>query len=128
MWTAFVISSCLAGVVVIGNRESVFRRLRGLFSYWACGLIALRAGADRHRAEGAACTVYLMPHDPLAEPAGVATKGKGGGKKSKDPQEEKVDTSRGNPVTVVLDDSRVQILAFQDRHSELRVLGAFRAK
>lgn len=74
--------------------------------------------ADRHRAEGAACTVYLMPRDPFAEPLPAQTKGKGGGKKGKDSMQEKADVSRGNPVTVVLDDTRIQLLALQDRHSE----------
>lgn len=59
-----------------------------------------------------------MPRDPFAEPVPVQGKGKGGGKKAKDVQQEKADTSRGNPVTVVLDDSRVHLLALQDRHSE----------
>ncbi|OEH73671.1 eukaryotic initiation factor-2b gamma [Cyclospora cayetanensis] len=65
----------------------------------------------------ATCTVYLMPRDPFAEPTPAPAKGNGDGKKSKGAQQAKVDTSRGNPVTVVLDDSRVQLLALQDRHS-----------
>lgn len=59
-----------------------------------------------------------MSRDPLAEPAAVQAKGKGGGKKAKHVKQERADTSRGNPVTVVLDDSDVQLLALQDRHSK----------
>ncbi|KAL8424287.1 hypothetical protein Efla_002905 [Eimeria flavescens] len=108
---------------VCGTAEAL-QQIRHLittdFIVMSCDLIGhvdFFALANRHRAEGAACTVYIMPRDPLAEPAPLLTKGKGGGKKAKEAPQEKADTSRGNPVTVVLDDSCVQLLAFQDRHS-----------
>lgn len=66
-----------------------------------------------------------MPRDPLAEPAAEQTKGKGGGRKTKETQQEKCDTSRGNPVTVVVDDSGIQLLAIQDRHSEMITSAAY---
>lgn len=83
------------------------------------GMCTFAFCADRHRAEGAACTVYLLPRDPFAEPAAEQTKGKGSGRKSKETQPQKCDTSRGNPVTVAVDDSGIQLLGIQDRHSEL---------
>ncbi|CDI74873.1 eukaryotic initiation factor-2B gamma subunit, putative [Eimeria praecox] len=81
------------------------------------GYVDFFALANRHRTEGAACTVYLMPRDPFAEPAAEQSKGKGGGKKPKETQQAKYDTSRGNPVAVAVDDSGIQLLAIQDRHS-----------
>ncbi|CDJ56867.1 eukaryotic initiation factor-2B gamma subunit, putative [Eimeria maxima] len=108
---------------VCGTAEAL-QQIRHLittdFIVLSCDLIGhvdFFALANRHRAEGAACTVYLMPRDPLAEPAAEQTKGKGGGRKMKETQQEKCDTSRGNPVTVVVDDSGIQLLAIQDRHS-----------
>ncbi|KAL8432753.1 hypothetical protein ACSSS7_004377 [Eimeria intestinalis] len=108
---------------VCGTAEAL-QQIRHLittdFIVLSCDLIGhldFFALANRHRVEGAACTVYVMPRDPLAEPAPAPPKGKGGGKKAKEAPPERVDTSRGNPVTVVLDDSRVHLLALQDRHS-----------
>ncbi|KAL8270470.1 hypothetical protein Esti_005617 [Eimeria stiedai] len=108
---------------VCGTAEAL-QQIRHLittdFIVLSCDLIGhvdFFALANRHRVEGAACTVYIMPRDPLAEPAPAPTKGKGGGKKAKEAPPERVDTSRGNPVTVALDDSRVHLLALQDRHS-----------
>lgn len=60
----------------------------------------------------------MIPRDPFAEPTSVQARAKGGGKKPKEALQEKSDTSRGNPVTVVVDDAGVQLLAIQDRHSE----------
>ncbi|CDJ52826.1 eukaryotic initiation factor-2B gamma subunit, putative [Eimeria brunetti] len=107
---------------VCGTAEAL-QQIRHLittdFIVLSCDLIGhvdFFALANRHRAEGAACTVYLLPRDPFAQPAAEQTKGKGGGKKSKDAQE-KCNTSRGNPVTVSVDDSGIQLLAIQDRHS-----------
>lgn len=65
-----------------------------------------------------------MPRDPFAEETSVQPRVKGGGKKSKEALQEKSDTSRGNPVTVVVDDAGVQLLAIQDRHSEQFVVVA----
>lgn len=108
---------------VCGTAEAL-QQIRHLittdFIVLSCDLIGhvdFFALANRHRAEGAACTVYILPRDPFAEPVPTPAKGKGGGKKAKESQQEKADTSRGNPVTVVLDDSRVLLLALQDRHS-----------
>ncbi|CDJ39527.1 eukaryotic initiation factor-2B gamma subunit, putative [Eimeria tenella] len=108
---------------VCGTAEAL-QQIRHLittdFIVLSCDLIGhvdFFALANRHRAEGAACTVYLMPRDPFAEETSVQPRVKGGGKKSKEALQEKSDTSRGNPVTVVVDDAGVQLLAIQDRHS-----------
>ncbi|CDI77148.1 eukaryotic initiation factor-2B gamma subunit, putative [Eimeria acervulina] len=108
---------------VCGTAEAL-QQIRHLittdFIVLSCDLIGhvdFFALANRHRAEGAACTVYLLPRDPFAEPAAEQTKGKGSGRKSKETQPQKCDTSRGNPVTVAVDDSGIQLLGIQDRHS-----------
>ncbi|CDJ30201.1 eukaryotic initiation factor-2B gamma subunit, putative [Eimeria mitis] len=98
---------------VCGTAEAL-QQIRHLittdFIVLSCDLIGnvdFFALANRHRAEGAACTVYLLPRDPFAQPIAEQTKGKGGGKKSKETQQEKCDTSRGNPVTVAVDESGI---------------------
>ncbi|PFH34896.1 putative eukaryotic initiation factor-2B, gamma subunit [Besnoitia besnoiti] len=78
--------------------------------------------ANVHRVENAACSVYLLRRDYLAEGAadclaaqGTA-KGKGGGKKKAAEKTDK-DASRGNPVAIAFEETETLLLAIQDRHS-----------